>query len=87
MKRYTERAKTKLDYQWELRRVYGLEEFSAVEGELRAWAAVSSWTSGDGPKTIFFDAVAWLRERSVLLPGVTTLARLVQVRDEVTKRL
>jgi TnpA family transposase len=88
VKRYTERAKTKLDHQWEIRRVYGLEEFSAVEGELRAWVAARSWTSGDGPKAIFFDAVAWLRERSVLLPGVTTLARLVaQVRDEVTKRL
>ena len=59
-----------------------------METELRAWVAARSWTSGDGPKAIFFDAVAWLRERSVLLPGVTTLARLVaQVRDEVTKRL
>jgi TnpA family transposase len=88
VKRYTERAKTKLDHQWEIRRVYGLEEFSSVEGELRAWVTARSWTSGDGPKVIFFDAVAWLRERSVLLPGVTTLARLVaQVRDEVTKRL
>ena len=35
VKRYTERAKTKLDHQWEIRRVYGLEEFSAVEGEFR----------------------------------------------------
>ncbi|MEV0405330.1 Tn3 family transposase [Actinoallomurus sp. NPDC050550] len=88
VKRYTERAKTKLDHQWEIRRVYGLEEFSAIEDELRAWVAARSWTSGDGPKAIFFDAVAWLRKRSVLLPGVTTLARLVaQVRDEVTKRL
>jgi hypothetical protein len=88
VKRYTERAKTKLDHQWEIRRVYGLQEFTAAEAELRAWVAARSWTSGDGPKAIFFDAVAWLRERSVLLPGVTTLARLVaQVRDEVTKRL
>ena len=42
----------------------------------------------DGPKAIFLDAMTWLRERKVLLPGVTTLARLVaRVRDETTHRL
>lgn len=41
-----------------------------------------------GPKAIYLDALAWLRERKVLLPGVTTLARLVaRVRDETTHRL
>ena len=50
--------------------------------------AARSWTSGDGPKAIFTDAVRWLRERDVLLPGVTTLARLVtNVREETTQRL
>ena len=52
------------------------------------WVAARSWTSGDGPKAIFLDAVRWLRERKVLLPGVTTLARLVaRVRDDTTHRL
>jgi uncharacterized protein DUF4158 len=50
--------------------------------------AARAWTSGDGPKAIFFDAMTWLRERKVLLPGVTTLARLVaRVRDDTTHRL
>jgi hypothetical protein len=50
--------------------------------------AARAWTSGDGPKAIFLDAMAWLRERKVLLPGVTTLARLVaRVRDDTTHRL
>ena len=88
VKRYTERAKTKLDHQWEIRQVYGLREFSAAEAELRAWVAARSWTTGDGPKAIFTDAAGWLRERQVLLPGVSTLARLVaQVRDDTTRRL
>ncbi|WP_165781326.1 DUF4158 domain-containing protein [Streptosporangium minutum] len=51
-------------------------------------SAARSWTSGDGPKAIFTDGVGWLRERKVLLPGVTVLARLVaRVRDDTTKRL
>jgi Transposase. len=88
VKRYTERAKTRFDHQWEIRRVCGLTEFAAVEAELRAWVAARSWTSGDGPKAIFTDAVGWLREREVLLPGVSTLVRLVaRVRDDTTRRL
>jgi len=88
VKRYTERTKTRFDHQWEIRRVYELREFTAVEAELRAWVAARSWTSGDGPKAIFIDAVGWLRERKVLLPGASTLARRVaQVRDDTTRRL
>lgn len=88
VKRYTERAKTRFDHQWEIRRERGLKEFTTAEEELRAWVAARSWTSGDGPKAIFTDAVGWLRKRDVLLPGLTTLARLVaQVRDETTRRL
>ena len=88
VKRYTEWAKTKLDHQWEIRRVYGFKDFTVFEAELRAWVAARSWTSGDGPKAIFGDAVGWLREREVLLPGVSTLARLVaQVRDDTARRL
>jgi hypothetical protein len=40
------------------------------------------------PKAIFNDAIGWLVERGVLLPGVTTPARVVaRVRDEATQRL
>ena len=49
--------------------------------ELGVWVDARAWTTGDGPKALFDASVAWLRERRVLLPGVTTLARLVaQVR-------
>jgi TnpA family transposase len=88
IKRYTERRPTPFDHQQEIRRVYQWKDFAAVEPEFAAWVAARSWTSGDGPKAIFTDGVGWLRERKVLLPGVTTLARLVaKVRDDTTKRL
>ena len=47
-----------------------------------------AWNTGDGPKTIFTDGVKWLRENAVLLPGVTTAARLVsRIRDEALDEL
>jgi hypothetical protein len=40
------------------------------------------------PKAIFYDGIGWLRDRMVLLPGVTTLARLVaRARGEATRQL
>ncbi len=65
-----------------------MQEFPDVEKEFVGWVAARSWTSGDGPKAIFLDGVAWLRKRKVLLPGVSTLARLVaRIREEQTRRL
>src|SRR6266567_4414846 len=88
VKQYTERVKTKSDHQQEIRRKYGLRDFAGAEAELVEWVAARAWTSGDGPKAIFLDALTWLRDRKVLLPGVTTLVRLVaRVRDETTHRL
>ena len=89
VKRYTERAKTQFDHQWEIRRKYGLREFADAEAEFAGWVAarvvdVRGRPEGDLRST----RMAWLRERKVLLPGVTTLARLVaRVRDETTRRL
>jgi len=65
-----------------------LRDFADAEPGFTAWVHARAWTTGDGPKAIFTDAVAWLLDRRVLLPGVTTLARLVaQVRDDATQRL
>ena len=58
VKRYTERDKTRFDHAWEIQRACGLKDFTGAEEELREWVAARSWTSGDGPKAIFRDAVA-----------------------------
>ncbi len=86
--KYGERVKTLSDHQVEIRRAEGLRDFTEAQEELAGWVAARSWTSGDGPKAIFLDAIVWMRERKILLPGVSRLARLVaQVRDDTTHRL
>jgi hypothetical protein len=88
VKRYTERRSTRFEHAEEIRGVLALRDFADSEPELTAWVDARAWTTGDGPKAIFNDAVVWLLDRRVLLPGVTTLARLVaQVRDDATQRL
>lgn len=88
VQRYLERRPTRFEHAEEIRCALGLSDFGDAEAELADWIDARAWTTGDGPKAIFMDAVAWLRKRGVLLPGVTTLARLVaRVRDEATQRL
>jgi hypothetical protein len=88
VKEYGAREKTRFEHMWELRAELGYRDFAAVEAELRAWVDARAWTTGDGPKALFDAAVGWLRERRVLLPGVSTLARLVAgVREAATQRL
>jgi hypothetical protein len=85
---YLERRTTRFEHVELIKDAYGLKEFAEFEKYLEAWVDARAWTTGDGPKAIFNDAIGWLSERRVLLPGVTTLARLVaRVRDEATRRL
>jgi hypothetical protein len=88
VKGYSERRQTHFEHVWEIKKVFDLRDFSEVEAEVSGWVAARVWSTADGPKAIFDGAVAWLRAERVLLPGVTTLARLVaRVRDEATQRL
>ena len=77
LKRYTERDKTRLEHQWEIAGVDGFASFASAEAGLVQWLDDEAWTTGDGPRALFYAAVAWLREGKVLLPGVTTLVELV----------
>jgi Domain of unknown function (DUF4158) len=86
--KYGERVKTLSDHQVEIRRAEGLRDFTEAQEELAVWVTARSWTSGDGPKGDLPYAIAWMRERKILLPGVSRLARLVaRVRDDTTHRL
>ncbi|UKY47592.1 Tn3 family transposase [Streptomyces inhibens] len=88
LKTYGDRENTRLDHVRELRRVLEYTEFAEAEAELRVWVDARAWTTGEGPKALFDASVGWLRGRRVLLPGVTTLARLVaSVREAANQRL
>jgi hypothetical protein len=70
VKKYLERRTTLFEHQLLIREADGWRDFSAAEADFTGWVAARAWTSGDGPKGIFSDAVEWLRQRRVLLPGV-----------------
>jgi TnpA family transposase len=88
LKRYSVREPTHREHAAKIQKALALKDFAEVEGELAVFAGRRAWVTGDGPKVIFADAVRWLRERDVLLPGVSRLARLVaRERDAATQRL
>ena len=88
VKRYTDREKTRLEHQWEIAQVDGFVSFASTQESLVQWLDRQAWTTGDGPKALFVAAVAWLRTRKVLLPGVTPLVELVaEVRHAAETRL
>lgn len=88
VKSYGEREMTRLDHAREIRQADGWHDFGGFADELGEWVEGRAWTTGDGPKALFDAAVGWLRERRALLPGVSTLVRLVASRrDTATQRL
>jgi Domain of unknown function (DUF4158)/Tn3 transposase DDE domain len=85
---YAEREMTPLEHAWEIRREYGYRDFAELEEELKSFLSARCATSAEGPKALFDRATTWLVERKVLLPGVTTLARLVATqRAEAAEQL
>lgn len=69
VKRYTERRPTRFEHQEEIKCAYGLQDFAAAEADLAAWVDTPGLGHRGRAKAIFTDAVAWLRNRRVLLPG------------------
>jgi len=77
LKTYAGREKTRLEHQWEIARLHGYRDFASAEAELSTWIGDRAWTTGEGPRALFGGSVGWLRERRVLLPGLSVLTRLV----------
>ncbi|WP_406318290.1 DUF4158 domain-containing protein [Streptosporangium sp. NBC_01639] len=86
VKRYTERDKTRLEHTWEIAKAFGLTDFASAETELAGKVRAHAWNTGDGPTACFQYAVRWLRQNDVLLPGISTLTRLVaRERERATR--
>ncbi|MER5326252.1 DUF4158 domain-containing protein [Streptosporangium roseum] len=78
MKEYAERAQTRWDHAGEIRELLGFREFTDAEDEIVAFVASRVAKTRDSRRELFDRAVLQLIEKRVLLPGITTLARLVR---------
>ncbi|BFO18260.1 hypothetical protein SHKM778_46480 [Streptomyces sp. KM77-8] len=88
LKEYGERDGTARTHAGDFQEAGGWCDFAEVRDELSVWLDARAWTTGDGPKSLFDEAAGWLRERRVLLPGASRLARLVgSVREVANNRL
>ena len=87
---YAQRSQASYEHAAEICAVYGYVDFADPDRreELRLFLSARAWTSSKGPVRLYERSVVWLRERKVLLPGVSTLTRLVsEVRAGANERL
>ena len=71
------RPQTPYDHATQIRDLLGYREFSAAEGEVAAFIASRVAKTRDSRRELFDRAVLWLIENRVLVPGISTLSRLV----------
>lgn len=90
LKLYAQQGQTGYEHAEEISAVYGYADFTDPEKneQLRLFLSARAWTSSEGPVRLFERAAVWLRDRKVLLPGISTLTRMVaKVRAEANDRL
>ena len=88
--RYLERETTSREHAGEIQKLYGYQDFGTqpLYWQLLRWLYERAWLSAERPSVLFDLTTARLVERKILLPGVTTLTRLIaQVRERANIRL
>jgi hypothetical protein len=77
VKRYGDRRATPYEHAAQIRQLLGYREFAAAEAEAAAFLAFRVRTTRDSRRELFDRAALWLIGNRVLLPGISTLTRLV----------
>jgi TnpA family transposase len=84
------RRPTISDHQTLIRQQYGYRDFSerAVQFSTARWLYTRAWLHDEPPSRLFDLLVLRLKERKVLLPGITTLEECINhSRDQVAQRI
>lgn len=87
---YLERRDTKMEHALEIKIRLGYQTFDEQPEQWRLlrWLYERAWLTAERPTVLFDLATARLVNKKILLPGVTTLARLVaSVKDRADNRL
>lgn len=78
IKEYAERQPTQYEHLVEIRDLLKFRDFTEAEEEVVRFVASRAAKTRDSRRELFDRAVLWLVEQRVLLPGITTLVRLVR---------
>ena len=87
---YAQRETTRREHTSMIREKYGYREFNTPPWSFRLSRILytRSWISNERPILLFDFATAWLIQNKILLPGATTLTRLIaEIRERADKRL
>ena len=90
LEKYLDRKATRYSHSTEIKQCYGYHDFNSPPWKFRLSRLLYSraWISNESRSLMFDFATAWLIQHKVLLPGATTLSRLIsEIRERAANRL
>ena len=87
---YMARKVTRYAHSTEIRAYFGYHEFNTPPWRFRLNRLLytRAWVSNERPSLMFDFATAWLLQNKIILPGVSTLSRLIsEIRERAINRL
>ncbi len=87
---YMARKATRYTHSAEIQTYFGYHEFNTLPWRFRLSRLLytRAWISNERPSLMFDFATAWLLQNKILLPGVSTLSRLIsEIRERAINRL